>query len=206
MAPMKTRFWLLFGGIGLVLVANATSPSSVHAESKLASPLPRTEWMRGVPKGCRLVSFDFCDRVPHRFDRKDRVNIVWEYVSAADRHDTIVLIDKVLILNVEEQVDDAFLRVTVALTPWQADRLKVAAACGTLQISVASSSSVPVTVSPPAWNIRGIEDRTQAIEASLVSCLEAPESLERPTLAAESGSSRRSRRVITVPVQLEFQR
>jgi hypothetical protein len=207
MAPMKMRFWPFFASIGLALAANAAGHSSQHAEHESAGGFPATEWMRGVPKGCRVVSFDICDRDSHRFDRKDRVDFVWEYVSATDRHATTVLIDNVVVLNAERQGDQAFLRATVALTPCQAGRLKVAAACGTLRISETSSSSQPSDVSLPAWSIHGINDRTEAIEAYLVSCSEVPESLERPTLAAESGgSSRSSRRVITVPVQLDLQR
>lgn len=207
MAPMKTLFWLFFASTGLAFLANAVGLPSLHAECKSVDSLRRTEWIRGVPKGCRLVSLHLGDRDAERFDRTDRVSIVWEYVSAADRHDTIVLIDNVLVLNVERQADQASFRVIVALMPWQADRLKVAAACGGLQMSEALGHSVPGDLRMRSWNIHGIEDRTQAIEAGLVSCADPSASLERPTLAAEpGGSSRRSRRVITVPVQLEFQR
>ena len=203
----KRSWWPFVAGIGLAAAISSTGRPNERPERDLPGAMQPVDWIRGVPSGCRLVSFDLTDRDSERLDRRDRVHVVWKYASAADCYDTTVLMEDVHVLHTEGQGDQGSFHVMVALTPLQADRLRVAAACGSLEIRQASKETLRSGESVPTWNVHGIEDRTQAIEACLSACSEDPKSLERPTLAVQTGDFFNGPRdVITVPVRLEFQR
>jgi hypothetical protein len=169
-----------------------------------------TDWMRGVPRGCRLVSFDLLHGKRGTLAPKTRVDIIWTYVTSAGRYETTVLIKDIDILAAYPlaitQPDRTTFRVTAALTPRESRRLELAAACGTVGMSEAAGSSACGQERVSVWQIQTIEDRTEAIEADLVACDADAAILKRPTLAVPSGASPRGPgRVIAVPVEIELQ-
>jgi len=208
----KRSYWSFAAAFVVVLAISSVSHAKKqHREGEAVDTYSLAEWMRGVPYGCRLVSFDLLDRESPAFGLRDRVDIVWVYSISNERHETTVLVDDTDVLETELRGvsggDRPIRRVTVALTPCQANRLKLAAAFGKLRMKGAASSPLRGEGSLPTWDIRGIEDRTQAIEASLGTGAANAKSLERPTLAAPAGAfSGRTRGVINVPVEIEFQR
>ncbi len=213
MSLVEERFWWPFFAVAAVavLAVSSVARAKQHTEDEAADACPVAEWMQGVPRGCRLVTFDLLDGEFSSFGRKARVDIVWVYAISDECYETTVLLDDVDVLKAELRVvpggDRPIRRVTVALTPCQASRVNLAAAFGTLRMKSAASSSLLGERSLPAWDIRGIEDRTQAIETSLDTGMTGARSLERPTLATPARAfSGGSRGVITVPVEIEFQR
>ncbi len=199
------RFYWPFPAAILILLAVGATGRASHTEGVGEDPGSVKEWMHGVPHGCRLVSFDLLDMQSSTLNRKAHVRIYWTYSASDESHETAALINNIDILDAEprgiSRDEGPILRVTVALTPRQAHRLKLAAACGTLRIVGTTGAS------PSAWNICRVEDRTQAIEARLTARSVARKSLERPTLAVPTAPSfQGARGVITVPVEIEFQR
>ena len=204
MASVQKRLpWSCVTGLGMVLAIASLSPSDLHA----ADALPPAEWLMGVPKGSRLVSFRVGADKTRELDRRARVHVLWNYAVAADRQETTALLEEVSILNAEQEGRQTEVRLTVALTPLEAERLRVAAACGAIRIQQASGPWDSSHASLPTWSIRGIADRTQEIEASLGSRPQSLGRLQRPTLATRIGrSAERSPGTISVPVQFELQR
>ncbi len=208
---VEERFWWPFAAAAVVVLAvSSVSRANQHTE-KAADAYPAVEWMRGVPRGCRVVSFDLLDEKSTAIGSTDRVDIVWVYTISDECYETTALIDDIDVLKAELRGvaggDRPIRRVTVALTPRQANRLQLAAAIGKLRMTGAAGSPLRGAASLPAWDIQGIEDRTQAIESGLDTGTADAKNLERPTLAAPARAfSGRSRGVITVPVEFEFQR
>lgn len=201
--------WRLAGivALGAVSSVQGGEPSGKnHAE-----PSPASEWMSGVPRGCRLISFDLLDRKAGSLGRKDRVDILWEYSISDRQRRSAPLIEDVGVLEatasgISEGVRSV-LRVTLALTPQQAHRVKLAAACSTLQIKTTPARSSPDSQPRVTWDVQQIEDRTQAIETHLVSTGTGRDILQRPTLAVPLGTATAgSRGTIAVPVEVEKRR
>jgi len=165
------------------------------------------QWLRGVPKGCRLVALDLDAQDSHKLDPQDRVHVLSKYTIAADQCQTVVLFENICVLAVETQGDHSQLRLTVALTPQQANQLKIANACGTLSVKKTRKDSTHERTPLPEWPVCRIEDRTHAIETGLAARWPDPQALERPTLAARPQTSPgRAHGTITVPLQVDFQR
>ena len=186
-------------GVCLLLALSSLS----QAGDQFAHKQAISEWMRGVPSGCRLVAFDLHAHDSRKLAQQDRVDVVWEYAATADHQETLVLFGDLTVLDAVSDVDGA-LRVTFALTPDQAQRMRLAACCGKIRIQELSS---PDRQARQGWEACGIEDRTEAIEAHLASGSEAPSRLERPTLATHTVRvGKRPCGVITVPVHIELKR
>lgn len=203
---LMERSGAVIGGMCLLLAVHSWCQGAERVERGIASATGPSEWMRGVPAGFRLVAFDVRDGESRQLRRQDRVYVSWEYAAATDRLETMVLIDDLSVLATERLVDDG-LRVTFALTPSQAERLRVAAACGAMEIRGTSGGSMLEGEALPVWEVCEIEDRTEAIELHLAASSEASSRLERPTLATRGETAvRRARGVITLPVRIELRR
>lgn len=177
------------------------------AAGQTADPARVAEWMSGVPRGCHLISFHLLGEKAVMLGRKDRVDIVWEYATQ-DRQQSATLLEDVGVLEAEQRgIGEGIrsvLRVTVALTPHQAHRLRVVAACSPLRIRKAVAAKAPRPESPPVWQVERVEDRTEAIEASLAGSQATREVLARPTLAGPQASvSTGFQGEIAVPVEVE---
>ncbi len=200
--------WRLAGIVALWAVSSvqAGEPSGKGQ----ADPSPALEWMSGVPRGCRLISFDLLDGKASSLGRKDRVDVLWEYSISDHQHTSAALIQDVGVLEatasgISEGVRSV-LRVTLALTPHQAHRVKLAAACSTLQVKTTTAGSSPDGETRTTWDVHGIEDRTQAIETHLVNTGARRDILQRPTLAVPLGTATAGfRGTIAVPVEVENQ-
>lgn len=207
MSVMNNRFsWPWVPVITCLAIGSAWA--SERSKKAATDTSPVAEWMRGVPRGCRLVSFNLLDAQVSSLDSKDCVDVVLEYVTGDQQHQSATLLQNVGILDtrvpgIAEGAGSA-LRVTVALTPHQADRLRVAAACSPLRMRKAAISSASRNETPQMWNVGSIEDRTKVIEAKLAGSGEGKDILERPTLASPPGVVPGNRpRVIAVPIEVE---
>ncbi|NLS96996.1 MAG: hypothetical protein GXX96_33080 [Planctomycetaceae bacterium] len=159
-----------------------------------------------MPRGCRLVSFEVLSRKSAPTLPGSRVDVVWSYATSENESETVVLFRDLEILALESpasaKADRQVRRGTVAVTPQQANRLQLAAACGRLGIVDATEHSPRPGESRTIWDIQAIEDRTEGIEVQLASATADAMRLERPTLAAPPRISANGvRRVITVPVE-----
>ncbi|MHB8899026.1 MAG: RcpC/CpaB family pilus assembly protein [Thermoguttaceae bacterium] len=179
-----------------------------------AEPSPETgrgspaaaEWMRGVPRGFRLVALELAE--PGSLSPGERVDVVWDYAVSERQQETSPLVEDAGVLAAEASKSakgaGPVVRVVMAVTPHQAGRLKLAAAISSLRVRTVPS---PGQRSARNWNVRGIEDRTQAIEASLADSGAGNRTLERPTLAPPAGTvGSGSRGSIAVPVEIDRRR
>lgn len=186
-------------GVCLLLALSSLSEAGDLLEHRQAI----SEWMRGVPSGCRLVAFDLGAPDSRKLVQQDRVDMVWEYAATADHQEALVLFADLTVLDADCD-NDGGLRVTFALTPDQTQRMRLAACCGTIRIQEVWSGGRQAR---QTWEACGMEDRTETIEAHLAKDSEAPSRLERPTLATPPVPvGKRSHGVITVPVQIELKR
>lgn len=201
------RLWWPFVAALVTVLVITSARAEQQTENKVVDLAGGTEWMRGVPQGCRLVSFDLRGGRWNVLGPNSRVEILWSYALSDERHETAVLIKDLAILKAEPsggpREGRLIPRVTVAITPQQAERLRLAAICGTLQMRDEVGKPLPGEGSLPTWDIGEIEDRTESIEAGLADA----RNLERPMLAAPSEILYEGiRGAITVPVEIEFQR
>lgn len=167
---------------------------------------PALEWIRGVPRGCRLISFEVRSRKSAPPLPGPRVDIVWSYATSENQDETAVLFRDVEILAFEStassRIDGQIVRSTVALTPQQADRLQLAKVGGRLGVANAEGGLSLLGGGRTTWDIQAIEDRTEAIEARVASAAADAKRLERPTLASPRRlAAGAARRVINVPVE-----
>ncbi len=205
----KHLWWPFWALVVMSVLPSASWAGKRHSASEAASRGSVTDWMRGVPHGCRLVTFDLLHGELQALAPKDRVDIMWTYGTSAGRYETTVLAKDIDLLATTPlaitQRDRPLLRVTAALTPRQARRLELAAASGTIGMK-ATGISARATEGSSAWEVQAIEDRTAPIEADLVASAADPADLERPTLAVpQKASPLGTRGVIAVPVEIKLQ-
>jgi hypothetical protein len=201
--PLERRLEFPVSGAG------EESPNASEQSEKNATDTPPVaEWMRGVPRGCRLVSFDLLDGKADSLEGKHRVDVLSEYAISDRRRISAVVIQDAGILEAEaSEISEgarSVLRVTLALTPHQANRLRLAAACSTLRMKRAASGRSQSNQTLSIWDVWSLEDRTEAIEARLADTGAGNDILERPTLAVPPrAASAGFRGVIAVPVEVE---
>lgn len=195
--------------LGLSALPTRTTSQTERPSEGMAGVSSRTwSWMRGVPQGYRLISLELPGEALRLPVEKARGGIGWQYVDADGQQVWTVLLEDVEVLHCEPLPDSdggiRGLRLIVPLAPRQADRLKMAAACGALRLQIGEKESARSELSMSTWQVVATKDRTREIEQSLAKEKADPDVLERPTLAesrqAVIGSIRGT---ITVPVEVK---